>query len=108
MSLKMSVTFSGNLRPLLKKTQQKLKQLPTEAYKEFVKITPRKSGNAKRNTKLKGNKEIQANYQYASVLDKGRHMTNRGMRGSEQAPEGMTKPTVEFIRERFRQIMSGK
>jgi hypothetical protein len=35
-------------------------------------------------------------------------MTNRGMRGSEQAPEGMTKPTVEFIRERFRQIMSGK
>jgi len=25
-------------------------------------------------------------------------MTNRGMRGSTQAPEGMTKPTIEEIR----------
>lgn len=91
----------------LKRIQKKLNNVPKEAYKEFVKNTPIKTGNAKRNTKLKG-KTIEANYAYAQVLDKGRHMTNRGMRGSEQAPEGMTKPTEEFIKKRIGQIIRGK
>lgn len=69
-----------------------------EAFKKFKDITPVRSGNAKRNTTLKGNL-IDANYPYAGVLDKGRHLTKRGMRGSTQAPEGMTKPTFEHIRE---------
>lgn len=81
--------------------------VPKEAYQEFKKITPIKTGNAKRNTRLKGN-SIEANYQYAQVLDKGRHMTNRGMRGSEQAPQGMTKPTQEFINKRVKQILKAK
>ena len=58
-------------------------------------------------TKISG-KTIDANYPYAGVLDKGRHMTNRGMRGSEQAPKGMTKPTFEYIKKRLRQIVRGK
>ena len=104
----MSVTLNVNtITTSLKRIQKKLNNVPKEAYQEFVKNTPEKTGNAKRNTKLKG-KTIQANYAYAQVLDKGRHMTNRGMRGSERAPEGMTKPTEEFIKKRIGQILRGK
>jgi hypothetical protein len=73
-----------------------------EAHKKFVDVTPIKSGNAKRSTKLQGN-TINANYGYANVLDKGRHMTNRGLRGSEQAPQGMTQPTIQHIRQYVKQ-----
>ena len=91
----------------LNRIQKKLNNLPKEAYKEFVKNTPFKTGNARRSTRLKG-KTIEANYQYAQVLDKGRHMTSRGMRGSEQAPEGMSKPTEEFIQKRITKILKDK
>jgi hypothetical protein len=74
------------------------KSISKFAYKEFVSNTPVRSGNARRSTVLQGN-EIQANYGYAQVLDKGRHMTNRGMRGSTQAPKGMTQPTLQSVRE---------
>jgi len=74
------------------------KSISKFAHKEFVANTPVRSGNARRNTKLQGN-EIQANYGYAEVLDKGRHMTNRGMRGSTQAPKGMTAPTLQSVRD---------
>jgi len=73
-----------------------------EAYTKFVDVTPIKSGNAKRSTKLQGN-TINANYPYANVLDKGRHMTRRGLRGSEQAPQGMTEPTIKHIRQYVKQ-----
>lgn len=72
------------------------------AYKKFKDITPIKTGNAKRNT-FKTTNSIEANYPYAEVLDKGRHMTTRGMRGSEQAPKGMTEPTIEYIRQHIAQ-----
>jgi hypothetical protein len=91
----------------LKRIQRKLDKVPKEAYKEFVKNTPVKTGNARRNTKLRGN-TIEAKYQYAQVLDKGRHMTPRGLRGSEQAPQGMSKPTEEFIQKRITQIIKAK
>ncbi len=73
-----------------------------EAYTKFVDVTPIKSGNAKRSTKLQGS-TINANYAYANVLDKGRHMTRRGLRGSEQAPQGMTEPTIKHIRQYVKQ-----
>jgi uncharacterized protein (DUF2252 family) len=74
------------------------KTISKEAYNFFHDITPERSGYAKSQTKLKGN-TIDANYPYAGVLDKGRHMTNRGMRGSTQAPKGMSKPTYQHIRD---------
>lgn len=104
----MSVTLTVNsMTSSLKRIQRKLDKLPQEAYQEFKKITPVKTGNAKRNTRLRGN-TIEANYPYAEVLDKGRHMTGRGMRGSEQAPQGMSKPTEEFIQKRITQIIKAK
>ena len=65
------------------------KQIASEAYKHFKSITPVRSGNARRSTSLRGS-EIQASYPYAQRLDQGY---------SSQAPDGMTKPTEEFIRE---------
>jgi len=104
----MSITLTVNtMTNSLKSIRNKLNNLPKEAYQEFVKITPIKTGNAKKNTKLKG-KTIEANYNYAKVLDKGRHMTSRGMRGSDQAPDGMSKPTEVFIKKRIAQILRGK
>jgi hypothetical protein len=104
----MSVTLQVNTMSVsLKRIQRKLDKLPKEAYDVFKKSTPIKTGNARRNTKLKGD-TIEANYQYAQVLDKGRHMTRRGLRGSDQAPQGMTKPTEQFIQKRVGQILKAK
>lgn len=73
-------------------------QVMEDAYDFFVKTTPKRSGNARRNTHLdRSNNQIDADYSYAEVLDKGRHMTNRGARGSTFAPRGMSKPTLEEI-----------
>lgn len=107
MSISLDVQFKTTLPKTLTNIKQKLAKLPQEAYKEFVKNTPVRSGNARRSTKLNGS-TIEADYQYAGVLDKGRHMTPRGMRGSTQAPKGMTKPTVDFIKKRVAQIVRGK
>ena len=92
------LTIQNNLTPSLKKIQKKLDNLPKEAYKEFVKTTPVRTGNARRKTKL--NKDtIEANYPYAKKLDEGY---------SKQAPKGMTKPTEDFIKKRVSQIVKGK
>ena len=66
-------------------------------YQTFVKSTPRRSGNAKRKTTRQG-KTINADYPYAKVLDDGRGFRDGQMRGSTQAPDGMTTPTIEAIR----------
>jgi len=72
------------------------KQVMPSAYKEFVDLTPKHTGDAKRNTRL-NNLAITAKYSYAYVLDKGRHRTPKGLRGSKQAPQGMTKPISKRI-----------
>ena len=67
-------------------------KLAKEAYNYFVAITPVDTGNARRNTTLKGD-EIHASYPYAKRLDQG---------WSNQAPKGMTKPTEKFVSEYIR------
>lgn len=90
----------SNIRRRLDKVLDTLndKNISQEAYDYFRDVTPVRTGHARSQTTLKGN-TIDADYPYAKILDKGRHMTNRGMRGSTQAPEGMSKPTIEHIRE---------
>ena len=66
-----------------------------QIYAEFVRVTPTRSGNARHQTSLAG-KRIQAQYPYASVLDAGRGFRDGQMRGSDQAPQGMVKPTTQF------------
>lgn len=50
--------------------------------------TPIVTGNARKNTKLAGEK-ISAQYPYAQRLDQGY---------SNQAPNGMSAPTIEYIK----------
>jgi hypothetical protein len=95
----MSVTLTVNkMTSSLQKIQKKLDNLPKEAFVEFVKETPIRSGNARRKTKLSGNK-IVAGYNYAKRLDNGY---------SKQSPKGMTKPTEDFVQKRTQQILKGK
>lgn len=79
----------------LERIQKDLANLPKEAYDYFKGITPIRTGNARRNTKLK-NDTIEANYPYAQRLDDGY---------SKQAPDGMTMPTEKFIDKQVRKIM---
>jgi len=82
------------------------KNVMQKAFEFFKRITPIDRGFARRNTKLVNN-TIEANYPYAGVLDKGRHMTNRGMRGSKQAPDGMSKPTIQRFGQWVRNFIKG-
>ena len=97
--IKMNVKISSNTKSLLQKQQKSIAKIPDEAYKVFVQETPVRSGNARRNTNLRNKKQIQANYPYSQRLDEGY---------SKQSPEGMVKPTEEFIKQRFIDIMTGK
>ena len=81
--------------PSLGRIVAKLDKLPKEGYNHWKKITPKKTGNAKRRTRLQGSK-IKADYDYAVPLDEGR---------SRQAPRGMSKPTVEYLDRRLRRIL---
>jgi len=76
-----------------------------KAFDYFRKLTPVDTGNAKRNTTLTSDYVIEADYPYAFVLDKGRHMTSKGARGSKQAPQGMTNPTVRKFKEWVRNFI---
>ena len=68
--------------------------LARKAHPEFVRNTPIKKGQARRKTVLRGS-EIQANYPYAGALENGH---------SDQAPEGMTKPTTDYISNYIRDV----
>lgn len=82
----------------LKAMKKKLAEVPNEAYKEFVKDTPVRSGNARRNTHLQKN-TINADYPYAKRLNEGY---------SDQAPSGMVTPTLAFVKKRVAAILKGK
>lgn len=80
--------------------------LAQRAYRHFERLTPRQSGNARRNTELRTTRTgwaILTNYDYAIVLDQGlyprvpKRGTGKTQGGySTQAPRGMSIPTVEF------------
>lgn len=76
-----------NFNKLSRQIQSELAQVPREAHRHFRDITPIRNGNARRRTRLSGNK-IVADYGYAGRLDEG---------ASRQAPDGMSEPTIEHI-----------
>lgn len=82
----------------LKSIRNRVRDIPRLAYRKFVELTPEDTGNARRKTIQRG-RFIEANYPYAERLDKG---------WSRQAPEGMVKPTQEYIQQLVDQINKGK
>jgi hypothetical protein len=81
--------MAGKINKKLEQLKKNLtpERIAKQAYPVFRENTPIKSGNARRNTHLRGN-TVQGDYPYAVPLDQGR---------SDQSPDGMFKPTVEFI-----------
>jgi hypothetical protein len=76
---------------------RRLDDLPEEAHKEFIKNTPVRSGNARRNTRL-DNTKIVADYPYSQRLDEGY---------SKQARQGMTEPTEQWIQKEVDRRLKG-
>ena len=110
LDVKVKVNTTG-LRNKLNSKRSLIQSIPREAYEYFRKITPLGNpslwknpkppagytpGNARRRTELKRD-EIHANYPYAYRLDKERWST--------QAPNGMSKPTIEYIKKLYRNLM---
>lgn len=93
------VRVTNQINPNLRRKSRLLDQVPSDAYNEFKKITPKRTGNAKSKTDFKvtgvGGR-IEGNYPYVNRLNEGY---------SDQAPEGMTDPTIEFIRSTIRNIL---
>jgi hypothetical protein len=92
----------GKINDLKKVTQQAMPLI----YAEYVRNTPVASvrgGNARNNTRYHSN-IITADYNYASVLDAGRGFRDGQMRGSEQAPKGMSDPTKIFAQKLIPQL----
>ncbi len=78
-----------------------VKRLANDLYAEIQKTTPVKTGAARSGWKKTVNDkdfEISNNVPYVPVLDKGRHMTPRGMRGSLQAPRGIIGPSLKSVK----------
>lgn len=86
---------NDTMTPDLKRIQRELAEVPGQAHDFFVGVTPKASGNARRNTQLSGGK-IQARYPYADKLDKG---------WSRQAPKGMIEPTAKYVQSLVKKIL---
>jgi hypothetical protein len=86
------------LSDLLRSEVQKFgQQLATEIRN----TTPVDTGRARsgwRERPTSTGYDITNNVPYVGVLDKGRHMTPRGVRGSKQAPRGIVGPSLDTIK----------
>lgn len=78
---------SRDFDALLKRVQREAEVSWNDTGNYFKKITPKDTGNARRNTRKKPN-EILADYAYAGRLDEG---------WSKQAPNGMSDPAIEYF-----------
>jgi hypothetical protein len=93
--LNVSVSVDDKVTGDIQRIKRELSQVPKEAHQEFRRLTPIRSGNARRRTYLKGN-IIEADYPYAQRLDEGL---------SRQAPKGIVQPWEEWFRKRINKIM---
>ena len=99
MAITVTVKTTNGIATSIARIKRKLSAVPRRAYKEWLRLTPVRSGKARRNTKLRGKNTIHANYEYAHKLDEGY---------SKQAPDGMSKPTEEFIQKEVQTILRRK
>ena len=77
------------------------KLLADTVYTEVRKNTPVDTGRAKSGWKKEVKStgfDITNDVPYIGILDKGRHMTPKGMRGSKQAPKGIIGPSLNSIK----------
>ena len=89
------ITFTDNVTKQLAGIKKGLKNLSKGALVEMQKLTPVRTGNARRKTIRSGDTLI-ANYPYAGKLDEG---------SSNQAPDGITKPLDEWVSKEVARII---
>jgi hypothetical protein len=87
-----------NFEKKMKRLEGVQKEVMPKAFQYFKDLTPIDTGYARQNTVLR-NFIIYAKYKYSTILDNGRVSTPKGMRGSTQAPRGMSIPTIEKFKE---------
>jgi hypothetical protein len=96
--MKINVVTDDKMSKDLEKRIDQLEDVPEDTYTFFRAHTPIRSGRARRSTVLKDN-VIEGNYPYAQLLDAGR---------SDQAPDGMTKPTDAYFKKQLDRILGRK
>ena len=92
----MKIDYS-QIKALTKAAQKSIAALPQDTLDQYKRLTPVRSGNARRNTRLNKN-SIVADYPYAARLNDGH---------SNQAPDGMNEPTLEWFQKRIKKIFGG-
>lgn len=103
----LGVSLTGvGIATILKRVRAKeARSLANTVFRGVKDRTPVDTGRAKRGWAIARQGRgylIYNNVPYIGILDKGRHMTRRGMRGSTQAPKGMTKPTLASLSRKSR------
>jgi len=86
--------ITNNIAPKMSRIGKRLDTVAPKGYKFFKSITPIRTGNARRRTRLQG-QTIKGAYDYASRLDEGY---------SRQAPLGMSGPTLEYLQKLVQNI----
>lgn len=98
--MKMSFKQTTNqISPRLSAIRKELKPLPKKTYNFFVQKTPIDTGFARRSTKFENTQtggRIAGNYDYVNRLNEGH---------SRQSPNGMTKPSINYLRQNIRKIL---
>jgi uracil phosphoribosyltransferase len=95
------VGIDQTIRQVNDELRSTVKRLADDLFTEVVKTTPVKTGAARGGWKKTVNDrdfELSNDVPYVPVLDRGRHMTSRGMRGSKQAPNGIIGPSLKTIK----------
>lgn len=96
----------NKLNAKLKKANSITATVMQPTYDYFKTITPVRTGQARASTQLNSAKnQIQANYPYAFVLDRGRYLQNGRYYGSNQASQGMSKPTLEYLKKQIKAFL---
>jgi len=93
--IQIDIKITQNISKEIASLQKQISAIPNQALVEFKRLTPVRTGNARRNTSLSGSDTIVANYSYAQQLDGG---------SSVQAPIGMVKPFEQWLRNKLKQI----
>ena len=83
----------------MSKASNALDTLPEFAQKEMRANTPIRSGNARRNTNLRGNNTVVANYPYAQRLEDNWSPQTRG--------QGIIAPTEQEIQKEVNRRLKG-
>lgn len=95
------VGATAAVRSLQQQLVSEMALLAKTVYKEVRNRTPVDTGRARAGWTSSSNDRgfvVENDVPYVPILDKGRHMTTRGMRGSKQAPKGIVGPSLQAIK----------